>query len=139
MRTKSLNLFFASFALVCIACQQRPDEQLKKQAAPPPAPVTTVRLTDTSLTIERKYLGEVWATAEASLSTAEAGRVQKVHVVEGDKVKRGQVLLELDDRLARGHQGYRRKSLFGAKAASTSRGSREQGQGPHCRNKAESH
>jgi len=101
MRTKSPSFLFASLALACLSCHQRADEQPKKQTAPPPAPVTTVRLTDTALTLERKYLGEVWATAEASLSTAEPGRVRKVHVMEGDKVKRGQLLLELDDRLAR--------------------------------------
>ena len=90
-----------AFLFILTACETRRDEPSRSKKSSPPAPVATLRLTDTSLTVERKYLGEVWATAEASLSTAEAGRVRKVHVEEGDKVKPGQLLLELDDRLAR--------------------------------------
>src|SRR5690606_39161367 len=49
----------------------------------------------------RSYLGEVVASSDAALSTAESGRVRRVHVVEGAAVKRGQLLLELDDGLVR--------------------------------------
>jgi RND family efflux transporter MFP subunit len=54
---------------------------------------------------DQRFSGEVWAVSEAALTVAEAGRVRLVHVAEGVRVKRGQLLLELDDGLARAELG----------------------------------
>jgi RND family efflux transporter MFP subunit len=99
------SVLLLALASVAASCQADPPSQKAGAAERPPAPVTTTKVTETVLRVERSYLGEVWAAADASLSVAEAGRVRKVHVSDGDRVKRGQLLLELDDRLARAELG----------------------------------
>jgi RND family efflux transporter MFP subunit len=75
---------------------------------PPPAPVTVQPITQTELVVERRYLGEVRAIADAALTVGESGRVSEITVREGDRVEAGQLLLELDDRLARAQLGQAR-------------------------------
>jgi RND family efflux transporter MFP subunit len=58
-----------------------------------------------ALTQTRRFSGEVWAVSEAALTVGEAGRVRRVLVGEGAKVKSGELLLELDDSLARAELG----------------------------------
>lgn len=81
----------------------RPDSAppAKGKAAPPPTPVVTTQVKETKLVVEQRYLGEVWATSDAALTVAESGRVREVEVREGDRVRRGDLLLTVDDRLAR--------------------------------------
>ncbi|MEM1030634.1 MAG: efflux RND transporter periplasmic adaptor subunit [Myxococcota bacterium] len=74
-------------------------------SAPPPAPVVTAVVTEQRLTDERRYLGEVKAVARTELTVGEAGEVAQVLVAEGDAVTPGQLLLTLDDRLARAQLG----------------------------------
>ncbi len=80
---------------------------------PPPAPVATVTLDADRLVVERRYHGEVHAASDASLTVGEAGRVRRVLVHEGDRVQSGQLLLELDDHLARAELGEARASKRG--------------------------
>ncbi len=68
---------------------------------PPPARVVLEALEARPLIETRSFYGEVRAASDAQLSPAESGRVLRVHVVEGNRVKKGQVLVELDDQLAR--------------------------------------
>lgn len=80
--------------------------EARSQAAPPPqvrppAQVATAKVHDEPLVETRSFFGDVHAESDASLSAAESGRVTKVHVHIGDAVKKGQVLVELDDQLAR--------------------------------------
>ena len=70
-------------------------------AAPKPAHVEVAEIRAVPFRAERRFTGEVWAVSDAALTTGEAGRVERVHVVEGARVKAGQLLLELDDQLAR--------------------------------------
>jgi RND family efflux transporter MFP subunit len=96
------NLSLWAFALATLGCQRGHAEQDSPQnASPPPAPVAVATVQSQRLSVQHSFVGEVVANSDASLSTAESGRVRKVHVVEGDVVKQGQLLLELDDRLAR--------------------------------------
>lgn len=92
-----LLLICAAFG--CFACDAPAANP--KGAAPQKAPVVIGQVTDKPMEVVRRYLGEVWAASDARLSVAEPGRVLRVHVEEGAVVKKGQVLLELDDRLAR--------------------------------------
>lgn len=68
----------------------------------PPKPVVYIRAIKTFTVSEvasgqiRKYSGIVQATISSALSFQVAGNVRKVSVKEGDRVKKGQVLAELD-------------------------------------------
>jgi RND family efflux transporter MFP subunit len=53
------------------------------------------------LLVEHRLLGEVRALSRAELSVGASGEVRTVSVREGDRVRRGQVLLEIDPSLAR--------------------------------------
>jgi RND family efflux transporter MFP subunit len=94
-----VRFFIYLLLLVAFGCQNEAAQ--KKRGPPPSATVTVGKVTTEAMQVERRYLGEVWAVSDARLSVAEAGRVLRVHVAEGSKVKKGQLLVELDDRLAR--------------------------------------
>jgi RND family efflux transporter MFP subunit len=85
--------------LGALGCEKKEDSSSEK----PPAKAAVVlwKLEPTPFVETRSFFGEVRATSDARLSAAEAGRVTRVHVVEGAAVKQGQVLVELDDQLAR--------------------------------------
>lgn len=66
-----------------------------------PAPVAVSSAAPGPLEVVERYFGELRAVTDAALGAGEAGRVVRVHVREGDRVKKGQVLLELDAGLVR--------------------------------------
>ncbi len=88
-------------ALTVASCNDATAPAAASTSPPPPAPVELATVGGTSLQVIRTHLGEAVARSDASLSVAEAGRVSRVHVGEGDQVTTGQLLVELDDRLAR--------------------------------------
>ena len=90
---------FLVLGFLLSGCQN--DPAAKKAKPVRPAVVTVDQVTSDSLVVQRAFLGEVWAASDAELSVGEAGRVLRVHVDEGARVKKGQLLVELDDRLAR--------------------------------------
>jgi len=101
------------------ACESDDAKAEGPPKASPPAPVVTATLKAQQLVVERRYLGEVRALADAALTVGEPGPVARVLVREGDRVEEGQVLLEIDDRLARaqlGEAAATRKSLAVEKA-----------------------
>ncbi len=51
--------------------------------------------------IEERFLGEVFAEGRAEVRAELPGRVRSVRVVEGQRVRRGDTLVSLDDRVAR--------------------------------------
>ncbi len=95
-----LLLFAFLLGFVASACNGR-SEAGPGPSKPPPAKVVLGKIVAEPLVETRSFFGEVHAESDASLSAAEAGRVTKVRVVAGDQVKKGQVLIELDDQLAR--------------------------------------
>lgn len=54
-----------------------------------------------SLRLQWRYLGEVRPYQMANLAASASGEVRKVTVREGDRVKKGQLLVDIDGRLAR--------------------------------------
>ncbi len=66
-----------------------------------PAPVVTAPVAAGPLLVEERYYAELRAVTDAELTGGEAGRVRRVLVREGDRVKRGDVLLILDAGLVR--------------------------------------
>ncbi len=87
--------------LLAIGCDQKVTKEAAAKKAPSPSPVSAVSIDDEPFSEKRSFFGQVRAVSDARLGAAESGRVRKVHVVEGDTVKKGQLLVELDDQLAR--------------------------------------
>ena len=71
--------------------------------APPPAPITTVAAMRVapadSMTVTRAFHGQVEAAQTVALSFEQGGRLNVLHVDEGDRVEAGQVLAKLDTRI----------------------------------------
>jgi membrane fusion protein (multidrug efflux system) len=64
--------------------------------------VETVSVDSDVLIVERRFLGEVRSARTASLAAGGAGEVERVLVSEGDAVRSGQLILQLDDAVVRG-------------------------------------
>lgn len=88
-------------AIVELGCDQAASAKEGKPDGPAPSPVAVSELREQPFIERRVFFGQVSAVSDASLSPAESGRVTRVHVVEGQSVERGDLLVELDDRLAR--------------------------------------
>ncbi len=97
-RRRALAHAILGAAALAFGCRGEPGDLTT--APRPPAEVVTAPVGAGPLVVTQRYLGEVWATSEASLAAEEPGRVRRVHVVEGDRVEAGDLLVELDDRLA---------------------------------------
>ncbi|MBI4756934.1 MAG: efflux RND transporter periplasmic adaptor subunit [Betaproteobacteria bacterium] len=80
--------------LLLTACGDRPEE---KKAGPPPTLVTVTQAAVTTLEVTEDTLGSLEAVIDPTVRAEVAGRVLKVMVRPGDKVRRGQALVSLDD------------------------------------------
>lgn len=89
----------ALMLLSMIACDRA--DTSKQQKPETPAKVVVAKVTNAGVVEQRGFFGNVVAASNANLSAGEAGRVRTVHVDEGDRVEKGQLLVELDDQLAR--------------------------------------
>ena len=83
MRPKGLSMSLIAALSLWLAADARA-EDMKNDPAPAARPADELRFT-----------GRVQAAATAALSSRIAGTVDKVNVDEGDRVKKGQVLIEL--------------------------------------------
>ncbi len=89
------------FAVAICGCSETETEAPKKASGPPVAKVEVAKIEATSLLEVRRFLGEVRNAESAVLAPGGAGSVTRVDVLEGDEVKRGQVLVQLDDSIQR--------------------------------------
>lgn len=97
-----LSYLLLSIILVGISgCSSDEAPPAKKSGGPGPAKVEVTKISDTSLVEVRKFLGDVRNAESAVLAPGGAGTVTKVEVLEGDEVKRGQMLVQLDDSILR--------------------------------------
>ncbi len=62
-------------------------------------PVTVAKSVEKEFTPELDYSGTAFANKEANLGTAIPGRVEKIHYQIGDKVKKGDLIVELSSEL----------------------------------------
>ncbi len=95
---------FAVFVIVAllVGCEAAEDaSQAGKPSAPPPAKIGVATIDKMSLTIPRLLLGEVHNAESTILAAGGAGNVLRVNVREGDSVKRGQLLVQIDDGVLR--------------------------------------
>lgn len=93
MRFKRKNLFILSVALMVMGCtaieQKKPQEQM-------PLRVNIQVVTPQAHSTGTRYVGTIAAATETPLSLQTTGRVLSVHVKDGDRVRKGQVLVRID-------------------------------------------
>ncbi len=107
---KPLFVFVLALAL-CACSEEEKAEAASGGQGPPPAKVEVVDISETSLISKRRFLGEVRNAESTVLAAGGSGLVTKVNVKEGDAVKRGQVLVQLDDSILRAQLREQESSL----------------------------
>jgi RND family efflux transporter MFP subunit len=85
-----------AMALALCACTGKPEE--KKAAAAPPTQITATQSRLVTLEVREDTLGTLEAVIDPTLRAEVAGRVVKVMVRPGDRVKQGQPVVLLDER-----------------------------------------
>lgn len=87
------NLFFLIMAMMLLpGCKE------EAKVEQPVRPVRVMEITDGSAPELRKFPGKVKATREATLAFRVPGQIERFVVKEGDYVKKGQIIAELDQR-----------------------------------------
>ncbi len=92
-----MNKTYFTIALLCAlllaACGKKPEE---KKSAPPGTPVTVAQAVMRTVELLEETVGSLESLADPLVSAEVAGKVLRVMVVPGSRVKAGQVLAVLD-------------------------------------------
>lgn len=84
--------------LVAVRAQRVREKEQAATVAPAPVVVAVARVRTGQVQDARRFLGEVAALDESPLAARMVSQVVRVPVREGDRVRRGQTLVELDPR-----------------------------------------
>ncbi len=87
-------------ALSGLACKGEAPAKSEARQGPPPATVRVAEIRGGSVDAEWSLLGEVRALQRARLAAGASGEVREVRVRVGDRVKKGELLVEIDPSLA---------------------------------------
>lgn len=90
--------------LAAVACEA-PAAEPKAAAPRPPARVVVAEVKSGSIQDRWRFLGDVRSAARASLASGVSGAVTQVRAREGDAVKKGRLLVEVDPALAAARVG----------------------------------
>lgn len=95
-----LALVALAFAVALIGCSNKPSEEDAAPAEVPTITAETARVARATMTDELVIRGAIAAAPndDVKVSALVAGRVESVTVAEGDTVRQGQVIAELDRR-----------------------------------------
>jgi len=85
------------FGLAAVGCQKKPVAQAG--AGMQAMPVQTVAVTLAPVPLSSEYVATIKSRRSATLEPQVAGALTKIHVVSGEAVKAGQMLMEIDPRL----------------------------------------
>jgi membrane fusion protein (multidrug efflux system) len=96
--------------LATVACEAEAKKPETK-SAPPPARVETASVETGAIQDRWRFLGDVRSSARASLASGASGAVTKVRAREGDVVKKGHLLVEVDPALAAARVGVASASV----------------------------
>lgn len=96
--TVILRLFALAGALSLAACGDAPEPASEQARVPPRVEVTVAELKPQSWQSTVSTFGVLEALEEVNVAAELSGTVAAVHINEGDRVKAGQLLLELDPR-----------------------------------------
>ena len=86
-------IFF--FSIVFISCSKEEDNTQKNSDSAIPVEVTAIK--KSSIQRDIKLVGTLAAWKEANLGAQTTGRIEKIYVEEGSRVKEGDLLFEMDD------------------------------------------
>lgn len=81
-----------------LACSGKPDANKSAGKGAPPAPVTVGRVERRTVPITLSNIGTIEAPATVSIKSKIGGELTKVYISEGQKVKAGDPLFEIDRR-----------------------------------------
>jgi len=95
MRTGAICCLIALVAMLLVGCGH--EKPLEEPSELPAKSVATVRVSEGWVPETAEATGTVQAVAVAEIAPKVMARVQQVYVNEGDRVRRGQVLVRLDD------------------------------------------
>ena len=98
--SRRLGLLFAGLSLVVLGCRGEAPAKSDASEGPPPARVQVAEVRGGSIEAEWSFLGDVRALKRARLAAGAPGEVREVLVRVGDRVKKGDLLVEIDPSLA---------------------------------------
>ena len=78
------------------ACGNKPEPAASKPAGPPATLITTTTAASIALDVTEDSLGSLEALIDPKIGAEVAGRVIAVHAKSGDRVRKGQLLAEID-------------------------------------------
>lgn len=107
-------MLLASTGIVSCTSDAKDDSQEKSRVLP----VTTIIAKDTVL--HREYIGDLQATQNVEIRARVAGFLEKIHVDEGQSVKKGQLLFSINDEEYQAETAKAKANLTSAIAASKS-------------------
>jgi len=81
-----------------IACKQQPTQASAEPAKRPPVPVTVAKVVQHSIPVEVRAIGNVEPYSTIGVKSLVAGQLTHVSFVEGDYVRKGQQLFQVDPR-----------------------------------------
>ena len=101
MTSHRMTGMFAAAAGLCLliaagACRKGADRPEAREEFLAAAPVKAVRATRDTISERLKYTGTVEARKSITINPDVGGKIARIHVQEGDRVSRGQILAELE-------------------------------------------
>lgn len=117
MKSRVLNILITSASVIilfCINCSKDDSTQNNNSRA---VPVETHKIIRGEITEKLFFTGNIEPFDMLNVSPDVAGKVQKIYVEEGDRVKKGQVLAELDTEAYRLQLEQAKAGLSVAKAS----------------------
>jgi membrane fusion protein, multidrug efflux system len=97
-----IRRFFPFSLALCLialtACQQQQPKSATAASGPPPAPVSVVKATTESIPTEIRVVGAVDASSIVQVKSQVAGQLLRVGFTEGQNVRQGDLLFEIDPR-----------------------------------------
>lgn len=92
-RLRASHAVLAGLALALAACSDKPPE---KKSGPPPTLITTTQAKAVPLEIVETTLGALEAFKDPKIAAEISGRLTKLSVRAGEKVRQGQLIAEID-------------------------------------------
>ena len=91
------NIILSTIALSVLAgCSGGKDNKAAQETTEEAIPVKVLTLEPTSIATTLDYTADLQADEEVYYAPSAAGRIEKIHVEVGDRIKKGQLIVEMD-------------------------------------------
>ena len=95
MKWFNFPILMVAVLMIAAGCNNEKPEAPTEEAAPKVLPVTNVMVKDTNL--YREYVADIQAVQNVELRARVQGFLERIHVDEGQVVKKGQILFKIND------------------------------------------